>query len=290
MNYRHGFHAGNFADLAKHAAVLSFLKHLRGSVAPLTVIDTHAGAGYYDLSDPHFARSKEAEAGIKYLLSSDVPDSLKPLAGYVRAKNERAGFRDSIGLYPGSPVLTLDHLRVGDAYVGCELRPDDFRYLQEAIVPRGKAQNVDGYKFAVNAAQIDDPADMFWLIDPPFERSDDYTQIVDALKAGLTARPSLSALIWLPLKDLETFDRYLRDMEHELFAHEDSDGETHEPDLLIAELRLRPLWNPMKMNGCALVAVNAPVGFEADLRSIAADVVTVFGDKGGLAKVWTLNS
>ncbi|OYW82531.1 MAG: hypothetical protein B7Z26_03015 [Asticcacaulis sp. 32-58-5] len=289
MNYRHGFHAGNFADLAKHAAVLSFLKALRGSAAPLTVIDTHAGAGYYDLTDAHFARSKEAEAGIKYLLSSDVPDSLKSLAGYVRAKNERAGFRDATGLYPGSPVLTLDHLRPGDAYTGCELRPDDFQYLQEAIVPRGKAQNLDGYGYAVNAARSDDPGDMFWLIDPPFERGDDYVQVVDALKAGLLARPDLTALIWLPLKDLETFDRYLRDMEHELFANEAFGDETHEPNLLIAELRLRPLWNPMKMNGCALVAVNAPAGFEADLRAIAEDVVSVFGEAGALAKVWTLN-
>src|SRR5690349_5531515 len=145
MNYRHGFHAGNFADLAKHAAMLTLLRLLRNNEKPLLVVDTHAGAGYYDLSNPDFARSKEAEAGIKYLMSRDVPESLKPLADYVRAKNAKAGFKGQIGIYPGSPVLILDHQRAGDQYVGCELRDDDYRLLHDRIEPRGQAIKADGY-------------------------------------------------------------------------------------------------------------------------------------------------
>jgi 23S rRNA (adenine2030-N6)-methyltransferase len=279
MNYRHGFHAGNFADLAKHAALLTLLRLARQSDAALLVVDTHAGAGAYDLSNPDFARSREAEAGIKALLSATVPESLKPLADYVRAKNAAAGFRDRVGLYPGSPVLVLDHQRPADDYVGCELRDDDFTLLKRRVEPRGQAVQEDGYNVAVEAA--DDDKNLLYLVDPPFERADDYVRIVDCLHDVLALRPDAQALVWLPLKDLETWDAFLRHLERDLIE----DEAAHQPEILAAELRLRPLTNPMKMNGCALVAVNAPDGFEAQLEAIAADVVTVFGEAGGRAVV-----
>lgn len=282
MNYRHGFHAGNFADLAKHAAVLAFLRLLRADDSSLLVVDTHAGAGYYDLSNPDFARSKEAEAGIKYLLDGDVPASLKPLVDYVRAKNLKAGFRERIGIYPGSPVLVLDQARTGDGYIGCELRDDDFALLQARVEPRGYALKEDGYAVAVEVTN--DARGLFYLIDPPFERGDDYANLVECLRAVLAARADARALIWLPLKDLETFDAWLRDLEREV-----SEGELEQPpEIVVAELRLRPLWNPMKMNGCALVAINPPENFAVQLTAIAEDVVTVFGEAGGKARVWTL--
>ncbi|MGZ3305165.1 MAG: 23S rRNA (adenine(2030)-N(6))-methyltransferase RlmJ, partial [Asticcacaulis sp.] len=199
MNYRHSFHAGNFADLAKHAALLAFLRLLRQEDAPLLVVDTHAGAGLYDLSSTEAVRSREAEAGIKALLGAKVPESLKPLADYVRARNASAGFRERIGLYPGSPMIILDHQRAGDDYVGCELRPDDFSELQRRVEPRGQAVREDGYAVAVEAAN--DEKNLFYLIDPPFERSDDYARIVDCLHDVLALRPDARALVWLPLKD-----------------------------------------------------------------------------------------
>jgi len=279
MNYRHGFHAGNFADLAKHAALLALLRRLRQDAPALLVVDTHAGAGAYDLSHPDFARSREAEAGIKALLGAKVPESLKPLADYVRAKNASAGFPDRVGLYPGSPVLVLDHLRAGDDYVGCELREDDFVLLRRQVEPRGQAVCEDGYPVAVQAA--DDDKDLLYLIDPPFERADDYVRIVDVLHDVLALRPDARALVWLPLKDLETYDAFLRHLELDLV-----EGElARPPEILAAELRLRPLTNPMKMNGCALVAVNAPEGFAAQLEAIVGDVAAVFGEPGALGRL-----
>jgi 23S rRNA (adenine2030-N6)-methyltransferase len=279
MNYRHGFHAGNFADLAKHAALLALLRDLRQGETPLLVVDTHAGAGAYDLSDPDFARSREAEAGIKALLGAEVPDSLKPLAGYVRAKNAAAGFSGRIGLYPGSPLLVLDHQRPADDYVGCELREDDFALLKRRVEPRGQAVREDGYDVAVEAA--DDDKDLLYLIDPPFERGDDYVRIVDCLHDVLALRPDARALVWLPLKDLETWDAFLRHMERDLV-----EGDlVRAPDILASELRLRPLTNPMKMNGCALVSVNPPEGFAPQLEAIARDVASLFGEPGAMARI-----
>lgn len=278
MNYRHGFHAGNFADLAKHAGLLGLLRMLRAADTAVRVIDTHAGAGYYDLSNPDFARSKEAEAGIKYLLGGDVPDSLRPLADYVRVKNAGAGFRDRVGIYPGSPVLVLDHGTAQDAYVGCELREDDFSLLERRVAPRGQAVRTDGYAKAVELAGDEDVRAQVYLIDPPFERPGDYAAIVDTLRDVLAVRPEAQALVWLPLKDLETFDGFLRYLEREVA----------EAEIVVSELRLRPLWNPMKMNGCALVAVNTPEAFRPVLEAIARDVVAVFGDAGGEARTWSL--
>ena len=279
MNYRHGFHAGNFADLAKHAVLLAWLRALREG-APFLVIDSHAGAGLYDLSDESFSRSKEAEAGIKALLGAEVPAGLKPLADYVRAKNAKAGFLDRVGLYPGSPLLVLDHLRTGDAYLGCELRDDDYDLLKARVVPRGRATQDDGYKVAVDAAA--DEKDLFFLIDPPFERPDDYARIVETLSSVLQKRPDARALVWLPLKDLETLDAFLRRLERYRLDL------SPQPAIAVAELRLRSLWNPMKMNGCALVAVNAPDQVVTQMQTLATDVVAVFGEADGLARTYHL--
>lgn len=282
MNYRHAFHAGNFADLAKHAAVLSFLTLMRRDEHPVLVVDTHAGAGFYDLSDAHFARSKEAEAGIKYLLKHDVPESLKPLADYVWSKNKQFGFKDTIGLYPGSPLLITDHLRSVDAYLGCELRDDDYTLLQMRLGAKCTVAKVDGYARAVVAA--DDLKSLFYLIDPPFELFEDYERIVETLLAVLELRSDARALIWLPLKDLETFDSFVRMMQDVLL----DEDRAIVPEILICELRLRSLWSPMKMNGCVLVAINPPKGFEQTILPLANDVVGVFGEKDARVNLWTL--
>lgn len=277
MNYRHGFHAGNFADLAKHAALLTLLRMLRERPEPLLVVDTHAGAGEYDLANPDFARSKEAQAGIKHLMGGTVPQSLRALADYVRAKNAAAGFHDSVGVYPGSPVLVLDHLRPTDTYTGCELRDDDFMLLKKRMGQRGRAVQEDGYAVAADAAGS--PRSLLYLIDPPFERPDDYAQLTATLATVLARRPEACVLVWLPLKDLETFDAWLRQIEREVDPM---------PGHVIAEMRLRPLWNPMKMNGCVLFCVNPPPEFAVQLKQIAQDAVAVFGEDGGQARIWSL--
>lgn len=281
MNYRHGFHAGNFADIAKHAVLLAFLRSLRGE--PLRVIDTHAGAGLYDLSDPDFARSKEAEAGIRFLLEREAPQSLKALVDYVRAKNTQAGFRDRLGLYPGSPQLIVDHLGGDDDYIGCELREDDYQYLKDTVSGRGEALQADGYKTALKRSET--PKALLWLIDPPFERGDDYDLICATLSEGLKLRPDLKALVWLPLKDLETFDRFLRHMECELYE----DLSQHGPDVQAAQIRLRPLTHPLRLNGCALVTVNAPEAVSSALKTTAADVAALFGEDGAKAVIQSLD-
>jgi 23S rRNA (adenine2030-N6)-methyltransferase len=279
LNYRHAFHAGNFADLVKHALLTSALAALTRRDGPLTVIDTHGGAGVYDLAGPAAKASGEAEAGIVRLMAdAAAPAVFAALKAGVARLNSADGARGGVRLYPGSPRLVADGLRAGDRLIACELRRDDADLLRQAL--KGTGAEVlceDGY--AALAARAAPRQRLLALIDPPFERADDYARAAEAARAALRRNPAAVVLIWLPLKDLETFDGFLRRLE--------AGGP---PPALVVETRLRPLDDPMRMNGCALVVVNPPAGLEADAAAASDWVVRACGGPGGETRTWRLDA
>jgi 23S rRNA (adenine2030-N6)-methyltransferase len=273
LNYRHAFHAGNFADLAKHALLLSLLARLQRDAAPLTVIDSHAGAGLYALDGGPAQSSGEAEAGIGRLMAEPNPPG--PLAA-LKAAVGKLSSKGKLKLYPGSPKLVADRLRPVDRLVACELRPDDAGLLRQAL--KGATAEVlveDG--FALAAKRAAPKQRLLVLMDPPFERPDDYARAADTAAAIVRRNPAAVVMIWLPLKDLETFDGFLRRLEG---------GPARAA--LVAETRLRPLDDPMKMNGCALVIVGAPKGLEDEARAVCDWVARVCGGPAGEGRVWNL--
>lgn len=271
MNYRHAFHAGNFADLVKHTTLTLLLDALTRDAAPLTIIDTHAGAGGYDLDGELARRTGEAAQGIFRLMAADdAPPPFDRLKAAVRRGNPDGGVR----FYPGSPSLIAAALRRGDRYLACELRDDDVALLAETLSPFPGAKAVQTDGFAMAEREAGKGGRLFILIDPPFERGDDYARIAATLAAVMSLDPDACVAVWLPLKDLETFDSVLRSIEPAC------------ADLLVVEARLKPLADPMKMNGCAMVIANAPAGLEADLSAAAGWVVSRLGDAGGKAEVW----
>ena len=270
MNYRHSFHAGNFADLLKHALVLWLVK-ARQETGPLTVFDTHAGAGLYDLSGDG-TRSREAEAGVARLMSAEGRTPLMDaLAAEVAAINPDGGVR----YYPGSPLLIADALKDGGRYVGFELNPPVRDMLAEALAGRTNAQAREGDGYAEVVAEAAKVRGPLMLIDPPFEKPDDYVRSAETAIAVVKRDPTATVAIWTPLKDLETFDGFIRRLQGKA-------GTT-----LVAEARLRPLTNPMKMNGCALVVVNPPKGAEVAASEVCGWVAGALGEAGGRAEVWT---
>jgi 23S rRNA (adenine2030-N6)-methyltransferase len=273
LNYRHAFHAGNFADLVKHAALLQLLARLASQPGPLSVIDTHAGRGLYDLAGVEAKKSGEADAGIVRLMAAtDAPAEFAPLTAAVRKLNGGGPVRR----YPGSPWLIAEALRPGDSYLACELRAEEHQALSERM--RGKrgvrTLCADGYDAAV--AQTPASGKALVLIDPPFERSDDYARVVEALKGVRRRSWAATALVWLPLKDLETFDGFLRDLEDAV-----------DVPTLVAETRTRPLTDPLKMNGCALVLLGGPADMTAPLEAICGWTARTLGE-AGTAKVYSL--
>jgi 23S rRNA (adenine2030-N6)-methyltransferase len=273
LNYRHAFHAGNFADLVKHAALLQLLARLTDG-PPLTVIDTHAGRGLYDLAGPEARKSGEAEAGIVQLMKAkEAPPEFAPLVAATAGLNPGGEVRR----YPGSPWLIAETLRPTDRYLACELRREEHDALRVALKDRRNVRTLCADGYAVAVAQAPTTGRVLVLIDPPFEKPDDYGRIVETLVGVRRRNPAIQAMVWLPLKDLETFDAFLRDLEDAI------------PDpLLVAETRVRPLTDPMKMNGCALVFLGAP-DLDGPLAAITGWVAQALGENGG-SRVYRLPS
>lgn len=268
LNYRHAFHAGNFADLVKHAALLQLLSRLAAK-GPLAVIDTHAGRGLYDLAGPEAQKSGEAEAGIARLMATrEAPAAFEPLTAAVRRLNGG----DEARRYPGSPWLVAETLRPDDSYLGCELRAEEHQALAQALRGRKNAVAIcaDGYQVAARQAP---KGNVLVLIDPPFERADDYARIVETAAAVRRRNPQAVLLVWLPLKDLATFDAFLGDFEDEAGAP------------MVAECRIRPLSDPMRMNGCAVVLLGSPADLAEPLEAICRWTAETLG-QGGEGRVW----
>lgn len=272
LNYRHVFHAGNFADLIKHACLTSVLARMTTG-GPLSVIDTHAGAGLYDLDSTEARKSGEAQAGIARLMADPAAP---PVFDALKAEVKELNPSDSLRQYPGSPLLIANTLRAGDSLVACELRPDDFTRLEQAVKGPGvRTLCADGYAIASGHAPIRGAS--LVLIDPPFERGDEYERVLACIAAVLRRNAETVILIWLPLKDLETFDSFLRGLEAMAPL-----------PVLVAEARLRDLDDPMRMNGCALVMINEPSCAEQDAEAACDWVVERLGEARGRARTWRL--
>ncbi len=279
MNYRHAYHAGNFADLLKHALLLGLLAALRTRGRPLRVVDTHAGAGLYDLTDTPTLKSGEAAAGILRLAEAGDGGDAQLGALLVAVRGLNAG---DLRLYPGSPVLTARALGPSDGLIACELRGEEADLLRSALdrqVPRPgpavRVRTVDGFGYAATLSP--DPAvTTLVLIDPPYEAGDDYDRVVETVGRILARDPQTVVAVWAPIKDLETLDFLLRRLE----VLPEARG-------YVAQLRLRPLANPMRMNGCAMIVLGADETAGA-ARSTAEHLAQLCGEAGAKAVVHPL--
>lgn len=208
MNYRHEFHAGNFADVLKHVVLVRALLYLRRKDKPFRVIDTHAGAGLYDLSGPEALRSNEARDGIVRLLDgADLGAAAELLAPYLAAARAAGAPR----FYPGSPLITQALLRAQDRALFCELLPDAARSLRLALGrdERVKTVEIDGYT-GLKAYVPPVERRGLVLIDPPFERRDEYERIFDTLAGALRKWRGGTYVVWQPVKEPDVVDAFCR--------------------------------------------------------------------------------
>jgi 23S rRNA (adenine2030-N6)-methyltransferase len=202
MNYRHEFHAGNFADVVKHATLARIVSYLREKPGPFRVIDTHAGAGLYALSGPEAARSGEWQEGIGRLLKAelapDVRALLSPYLDAVAALNPAGRLK----VYPGSPLLVRAWLRPRDRLIACELEPRAAAALTRnlATSTRAKTLAIDGWT-ALSAYLPPKERRGLVLIDPPFEAPDEFARLGTAFAAAQRKWASGIYLLWYPIKD-----------------------------------------------------------------------------------------
>jgi 23S rRNA (adenine2030-N6)-methyltransferase len=274
MNYRHAFHAGNFADVHKHAVLIRILLHLRLKPAAFRVIDTHAGAGRYDLAGPEPSRSGEWREGIERIWqarNAHAEGLLAPYVDAVAALNPDTRLR----LYPGSPLIVAKLLRPQDRLVACELEPRAAAALAAALrgEPRAKALAIDGWT-ALGAYVPPKERRGLVLIDPPFEAADDFMRLSTALATAHRKWPTGTYMLWYPIKGRAAPDR-LASRLRQLAV----------PKMLRCELSLGPPRDDAGLLGSGLIVANPPFTLEAELGRLMPPLGEILSPRAD----WRLN-
>ena len=259
MNYRHAFHAGNFADCMKHALLVWTVRALGRKPAPFRVLDTHAGAGAYDLDSDEARRGGEWQAGIGRLF--DVTEG--PLADYAALARE-AG---APARYPGSPALVQALLRPEDRLVCVELHPEEHAALRARFRAdlRVAVHRRDGWE-ALRALTPFPERRGLVLMDPPFERPGEFERLSEGL--SLVARRFRGAVqaAWYPIKHRAPVRAFHAAVEAAGLR-----------DVVACELWLREPTDPARLNGCGLLVANPPWGFEAEAGGVLAALLDGLG-------------
>lgn len=257
MNYRHAYHAGNFADCFKHALLVSLLDSFGHKPAPYFVLDTHSGAGRYDLNAEPAQRTAEAAQGILRLLQKS-PKGLERYLGLV----------EQLGLYPGSPSLIRAVMRTNDRLACCELLPEEATTLRRHFSrdPQVEVHSRSGWEALAGLLPPKEKRGLVF-IDPPFEERDEFITLADGLRRGHSRFRHGVFAAWYPIKQMAGV--------RGLHADLASSGIR---DIVAVELHLRETTDPDRLNGCGLIVVNPPHHFEAQATSVAMAVLEALGD------------
>lgn len=243
LSYRHAFHAGNFADVHKHAAWLLGIRALHRKPAPFCLLDAYAGAGLYALDDPAARKTGEWDSGIGRIMQADaLPEILADYRATVRGFNEDG----ELQRYPGSPVLATTTLREHDRLICLELHPTDFPLLRKTFARDNRVQ-VHRRDAREGLPALLPPREKrgLVLIDPPYEQSLEYAEVPVALLAAWRRWPTGSYLLWYPLLERNP---------HIPMLHVLAAGEIRK--LLVQELLLFP--GATGLQGSGLAWINPP--------------------------------
>jgi 23S rRNA (adenine2030-N6)-methyltransferase len=278
MNYSHAYHAGNFADVVKHAVLCRVLMHLRGKPAAFRVIETHAGAGRYDLAGPEAGKTQEWREGIGRLIGAELPAALgallAPYLDAVAALNPNG----RLAAYPGSPVLALSLMRRQDRLIACELEPRAAASLARTLSgdARAKAIAIDGWT-ALGAYVPPKERRGVVLIDPPFEQPGEFSRLAHGLAAAHRKWPGGSYLLWYPVKAAADVAGFVEGL-----------ARTGIPKTLRAELILPRPGADEGLRGSGMIVVNPPWTLYDELKVMLPALAGVLsrGARGAVTLDW----
>lgn len=275
MNYQHAFHAGNFADVHKHAVLARILMYLRQKPAAFRVIDSHAGAGRYDLLAAEASRGGEWHDGIERVWSerARLPEAcrelLAPYLEAVAACNAGGGLQ----AYPGSPQIVQHLLRSQDRLIACEIEPKSFALLAAALHGdrRAKALAIDGWT-AIEAYVPPKERRGLVLVDPPFEDRADFTRLAEALAVAYRKWSTGTFMLWYPIKTRDGPNALSRQL-----------GRLGIAKILRSELIVGPQREGQGLAGSGLIVVNPPFTLERDLRMLLPALSLILAQGAGPA-------
>jgi 23S rRNA (adenine2030-N6)-methyltransferase len=282
MNYRHAFHAGNFADVMKHAVLARILVYLTQKDAPFRFIDTHAGAGRYDLASAAAKRSPEWREGIQRVLKATPP---APVAGLLAPYLRAVGPHDASGMpesYPGSPAIAQALLRPQDRIALCEAHPEERETLVAALGRDRRLSIVgtDGY-VALNAYCPPKERRGLVLVDPPFEEPDEARRVEEALARAIRKWPTGIYVAWRPIRDAVADARFLNAI-----------AALGAPNILRLELDVGPgavgAHGQAPLARAGLLVVNPPHKLYAEARTLMPWLATLMarGGRGAQLCEW----
>lgn len=244
MNYRHAYHAGNFADVFKHIILTRLLEYMKTKDKPFRVFDTHSGIGSYDLGSEQAAKTEEWQQGVKRVMEAEAPAAVNRLIGpwkdAVRAVGE--------GKYPGSPRVAHGLLRKSDRLSLFELHEEDSQQLKQAFADdyQTRVYESDGWLAPVGHIPPKEKRGVM-LVDPPFEDGKDFDRMIDVLKKCDQRWPGGVVALWYPVKRREHTDEWLETLSGLKFK-----------DLINVELYIREPRPVAMLNGCGMVILNPP--------------------------------
>lgn len=271
MNYRHAYHAGNFADVVKHAVLTLIIEHMKQKPAPFRVVDTHAGIGLYDLTAEQAQKTGEWREGIGRLMRADLSAAasaaLAPYLDSVRALNPEG----MLLRYPGSPLIARDRLRADDRLVLNELHPEDQAELARLFARdrQVKVMALDAWT-AVKALLPPPERRGLMLIDPAFEVQGELDRLVEALQQGVRRFATGTFLLWYPIKEMRPVAAFRQKL-----------AALGLPKVLAIEFMIRGPEDETRLNGAGLIAVNAPYTLAETLRMLLPELVKILAQGKG---------
>lgn len=271
MNYRHAFHAGNFADVLKHVVLMMLVEHLKKKPAAFFFLDTHAGRGTYDLSEAEAQRSGEYRNGIGRLLELREASLPAEIAAYVRLVRDEAGKGNSaITAYPGSPVIVSRMRRATDRMVLVEKLPKEADALRAALGRQRLLSVIDGDGYAALKAQLPPRENRgLVLIDPPYESDLEFDRVLAGLELAHERWPTGTYCIWYPLTDRAGPTRFHRGLERSGIR-----------SVLDVSLRILPPDAQVGMSGAGLTIVNPPWMLDENLRELMPQLHHLLSPEG----------
>jgi 23S rRNA (adenine2030-N6)-methyltransferase len=276
MNYRHAFHAGNFADVIKHFVLVRSLLHLQEKNPAFRVIDTHAGAGVYDLAGEEAERGGEWLTGIARIMQARFSENalplIKPYLDIVRAFNPQPG---QLTAYPGSPLLARALLRPQERMTACEVEAKARKALIEALRRDTQARvvDLDGWT-ALPAFVPPNERRGLVLIDPPFEQKDEFERLAAAFSEAYAKWPTGSYLLWYPAKSRRATDELARQVAYAV-------GQARPPGkCLRVEFSVAPQTAGTGLSSAGLLVVNPPWTLAAELKTILPELEKPLGQGG----------
>jgi 23S rRNA (adenine2030-N6)-methyltransferase len=259
MNYRHAYHAGNFADVLKHVVLLMLVEHLKKKPAPFFYLDTHAGRGLYDLSEAQAQRSGEYKGGIGLLLeapAASLPPELAAYLGLVRASAGKG--HSAITAYPGSPLIVARLRRAEDRLVLAETLPKEAAALRDALGRARRVSVIEGDGYAALKAQLPPRENRgLVLIDPPYESDAEFDRVLAGLELARGRWPTGTFCVWYPLTDRAGPLRFRRDLAQSGLSR-----------VLDVRLSVLPADAQVGLVGAGLVIVNPPWQLDARLKEL----------------------